>query len=110
MPEQMKAAVAGRGDLVISEWRLLRRGSLTASLTIKTPSGLLIKNCCFFESGTNRWISFPSRAYKKADGSNGYSSYIDFENKALKDGFQRDALSALDEFLARGASDDNRSK
>jgi hypothetical protein len=105
MSGNAKAAGVNCGDhgFTVLDWKSIAKGSLRGAFSIELGTGLIIKNCTVFESGGQRWISLPSRQYQKPDGRKGYSAYVDFKSKALKDKFQQQALAAVDRFLREGS-------
>jgi hypothetical protein len=72
---------------------------LTAFVTLVLPSGLVIKECAYFERDGKRWVSLPTRSYTTRVGKTAYSQILDFETPSAKARFQAQALAALDELL-----------
>lgn len=109
MPQNAKAAAGDRGDrnFRVLDWKPLQRATLQGFFSITTPSGLIIKDLSLHQRGEDRWVSFPGKPFKKADGSAGYINLVDFESKDLRQKFQALALHAIDAFIRAGGGHGN---
>lgn len=94
MPQNAKAAAGDRGDrnFQIVDWKPVERNTLLGFFSVLTPSGLIIKDLTLHHRGEERWVSFPGKPFKKADGSDGYVTLVDFETKDLRQKFRALAL------------------
>jgi hypothetical protein len=51
------------------------------------------------ERDGTRWISFPAREWKNAEGEKQYARFIEFSSRAVADRFRDEVLAALDKHL-----------
>jgi hypothetical protein len=49
------------------------------------------------EKNDSRWISFPAREWKDAEGNKQYARFIEFSSRKASDRFRDQVLQALDE-------------
>ena len=86
---------------------MFRVFSLQGFATIRMTSiGLEIRDICLHQKDGKRWIQLPSKAYEK-DGKTLWSYILDFYDKARAEQFQKAALDALEQFLAKGGGAGN---
>jgi hypothetical protein len=93
-----KPSVAGTK---VMEYRPDRRESgLQAHSAVKLRSGLVLKDWSHFQkSDGSRWVSPPRRKFCQADHSTGWSPYIEFRDKAIRQKFQDLVLDAIDLYV-----------
>jgi len=74
-------------EVEIVHFRLVNRGSLKASFTLKILGvELVIRNCNYFVRNNEKWFSFPSQVVKNEDDTKTYYPYLSIYNKEyLKD-------------------------
>jgi hypothetical protein len=78
------------------------KNTLQGFATVRlTNIGLEIRDATLHQKNGKRWIQFPSKAYEK-NGKTLWSAIVDFYDRTRGDQFQRTALDALDQFLAKG--------
>lgn len=95
-------------DLIVSDWKPFNKNTLHGFFTIITPSGLRIRDCTLHERDGNPWVKFSTKPWSKSDGSASYTPLIDFVTDEIRKSFQQQALVALDELFADGATPDAR--
>ena len=93
------AADSGRG-ITISDWKPYQKNTLQGFFTATLPSGLVLHDLMLHERNGKRWISFPSRGWKNAEGEQQWSPYVEFADRAAADRFRDQTLAALDKHLA----------
>ena len=85
----------------ITSFRKYQRNSLQAFLNLLlTNVGLEIKDCTLHSANGKKWIGLPAKPYDKEDGSTGYSYIIKFPEKDKYAAFQKQALRAVEQYLA----------
>jgi hypothetical protein len=100
MPDAKPAARnGGHREIVIAAWRPHRKNSLVGFFTATLPSGLVLHDLMLHERNGARWISFPAREWKNAQGEKQYARLIGFSSRAADDRFRDQVLAALDKHL-----------
>jgi hypothetical protein len=89
----------GYREIVISDWRPHSKNSLCGFFTATLPSGLVFHNLMLHRRGDARWIAFPAREWKDADGNLQFSRFIDFKDRVSAQRFRDAVLAALDKHL-----------
>lgn len=89
------------------EWRCLdfRRFSketLQGFAKLHHPrTGITIHDCPVHQKAGRRWINFPARRYTPAPGQpDEWTPVVEIKSKEARETFQREALAALNQFLA----------
>ena len=90
-------------DILISNWKPLRKESLRGFLTATLPSGMVLHEISVLVSNGKAWASPPSKPMVGRDGKvlvgdNGkprYAQLIEFTDKATRDRFSAAVLAAL---------------
>jgi hypothetical protein len=86
----------------ITSFKPFVKNTLQGFATIRlTNIGLEIRDVCLHQKNDRRWIQLPARPYEKG-GQTLWSPLIEFFDKSLATRFQKSALDALDQFLAKG--------
>lgn len=89
----------------IVRYKIIDKGSLFASVTIKIPSwgDIVFEGLTVFKKDSRRWLSFPS----KKDDEGKYWPYIRFENRENKEKFDLAVLKILDDKIAQGGAEES---
>ena len=95
-------ADGGHREIKIADWRPHSKGSLAGFFTASMPSGIVFHDLMLHKRDGSRWISFPARGYKDAQGERQFARWIDFATKADRDRFQSGVLAVLDRFINSG--------
>jgi hypothetical protein len=101
MPLQPKPARPGGGhqSIVIADWRPRQKNTLQGFFTATLPSGLVFHDLMLHERNGTRWIGFPAREWKDAEGRRNFARFIDFRDRTTADRFRGAVLLALDQYL-----------
>lgn len=98
----------------ILSFRKYEKNTLLAFVTLLLPSvGLEIRDCTLHFKDGKRWVNLPSRPYHdKETGDLKYSYVCAFPDKKFYEAFQKQALTAIDQYLShhvqtREISDDD---
>jgi len=67
----------------IQDYKEINKGALASTFNIYVKEwGMTIRNCTWFQKGSNSWLSFPSRPYEDPEtGKKKYFSFILFDEK-----------------------------
>jgi len=86
----------------IQKLEFVRKGALVAKFNCKFHKwgGLIIRECCLFESGDKRWITLPSRQYE-LEGKKKYFEFLCYEDRNINDALKKAIMAAADEFIAK---------
>ena len=88
--------------LEIVKFRAYKKNSLLGFFSCKlTAIGLELRDCALYEKEGDRWIGLPSKPYKDEDGNQKWAYIIKFYDKNKFQQFQKCALHALDEYVAK---------
>ena len=81
----------------IIEYKPVGKGYLMGTFSLKLPKAgnMILRNLAFFEKGTQKWISMPSREYEE-DGQKKYFPLVTFEKPETLKAFQKETISALE--------------
>ena len=81
---------------------MINKGPLIARFSIKIAKwgGIVIRDCTFFDSKGNRWVSMPSREYE-SEGKKKYFQFIVYENQEMDKKFKETILQTLDEYMKK---------
>lgn len=95
----------------ITKWRKFEKNSLQGFCNILIMNiGLVIRDATVHEKDGKRWIGLPAKPYQDESGDTKYSYIVKFVDKDKYGQFQKSALKALDEYLAKennqGLTDD----
>jgi hypothetical protein len=101
MPEETKPAEGNGGhrEIVIADWRPHSKNTLRGFFTAVLPSGLVLHDLMLHERNGARWVGFPSREWKDAEGNRQFACLIDFSSRATANRFREQVLDALDAYL-----------
>lgn len=94
---------AGNRGIRITNWRPYQKNTLKGFFSASLPSGLTFHELMLHEKNGSRWIAFPAREWKNAQGERQYARFIDFQNRESSDRFRDSVLAALDNYIATGA-------
>ena len=80
-----------------TDFQKAEKGCLKGYATLLLPTiGMEIKYCSFFEKGNQKWVSFPSKMIKDDEGEKTFVPYISFKSKEIRDGFNKQAVHAIE--------------
>lgn len=83
------------------KFKSVNKGYLVGFADLYLPKwGLEIFGCALYLKDSRRWISFPSKEYIDADGSQKYAPIIRFRNKTHMETFSRLAIEAIEKKCA----------
>ncbi|HEY6291050.1 MAG TPA: hypothetical protein VI455_05735 [Terriglobia bacterium] len=83
----------------ISDWKPHPKHSLKGFFTATLPSGLVLHDLMLHQNNGSRWIGFPAREWKAAQGNRQFARFIEFSERAASDRFRDQVLIALDKHL-----------
>jgi hypothetical protein len=92
------AQSAGHRNIQIADFKPHEKNTLKAFFTATLPSGLVLDDLMLHQKGDARWVSFPGREYKDAQGNKQYARFIEFANREAADRFRNAMLEALDRY------------
>jgi hypothetical protein len=84
---------------VISNPKLMRKGTLIGFVDLELPSGLIVRGLMLFAKNDKRWCSFPSKEFTKQDGTKGYSPLLEFADRTISDKFQSAVVPLVERAL-----------
>ena len=100
MPEAKPAeAIGGHREISVSGWKPHPKNSLRGFFTATLPSGLIFHDLMLHQKGASRWIAFPSREWKDAEGNRQYARFVEFASRRVADRFRDAVLAALDKYM-----------
>ncbi len=83
----------------IVKFKAYEKNTLRGFLDLRlTTIGLEIRQASLHEKGKSRWISLPSKPYKKDDGSQSWSYILKFYDETKGKQFQKACLEAIDRY------------
>jgi hypothetical protein len=93
-------------EMEIVSWREMKKGeSLQGFFSLALPSGLRLIDLTYHKRKDGaRWVGMPARAYQKSAGSTSWVAMIDFADNDARTRFTKQALQALDTYLAQSAT------
>jgi hypothetical protein len=91
---------AGHREITIADWKPHPKNTLRGFFTAALPSGLVIHDCMLHERNGARWIAFPGREWKDAQGNRQFSRFVEFSSRRAAGRFRDAVLDALDRYLA----------
>jgi DNA-binding cell septation regulator SpoVG len=94
--------MSGR-QIVVSDWKPLRKGSLRGFVTVSMPSGMTVHEVSIMQSNGRAWASPPSKPMIDRDGrvmlddagKRRYSPIIAFQSKEIRDRWSEAVIAAL---------------
>lgn len=94
----------GGPRLKILEWKPLTRNSLRGFAKVRLPSGLILRDVTVHVSNGKAWAATPSKPildqegrHKTGDdGKKQYAFIVEWETRALSDGFSEAVTAVLD--------------
>lgn len=90
------AAVEATIPFCATNWREHRSGALLGFADIEVPSiNMTFCGCPAFEKSGRRWLTMPSKTFRKSDGKNGYELIVKITDRSKADWFSRMAIAAL---------------
>jgi hypothetical protein len=105
-PEPPRAAA-----IVATDWRAAEnRGSVCGFVTLRLPSGLVLRDCTFHQQDERQWIGLPGKPQIDAEGRHRidpttgkrlYLPIVEIPDRGQRERFQRAAL-AVDRLLEKG--------
>jgi len=93
------------GPMEVEDWVAVDWGAVRAQFSIRFASGIVIREFCIVKSGDRRWIGLPQRSYKDEWGERQYVDLAKFDSRQAYEDFQREALAAVNCFLAETGQD-----
>ena len=100
MPENVKPAASNGGhQIIITEWKPYSKNTLVGFFSATLPSGLILHDLMLHDRNGARWVAFPSREWKDAQGEKQYARFIEFRDRPAADRFRDAVLDALDRHL-----------
>jgi hypothetical protein len=102
MPEQAKPAGGNGGhrEIIIADWKPHEKNTLKGFFTASLPSGLVFHDLMLHERNGARWIAFPAREWKDAEGNRQFARFVEFSSRKAGERFRDQVLAALDKHLA----------
>ena len=80
----------------ILNFKKFKKGSLQGFFTVRLPKiSLEIRGCSLHSKDGKSWVGLPAKAYKKEDGTEGWSYIVRWVDKTVYDRFQEEVLEAL---------------
>jgi hypothetical protein len=79
-------------DFIVTNPRLLNKGTLIGSFDLETPWGIKVIGAMLFEKEGKRWIHFPSKEWVKQDGTKGYFPLLEWIDQEARGKFQKEVL------------------
>jgi hypothetical protein len=102
MPEAKPAeAIGGHREISVSGWKPHPKNSLRGFFTATLPSGMVLHDVMLHERDGARWIAFPAREWKDAEGNRQFARFIEFSSRTVANRFRDAVLDALDRHLER---------
>jgi hypothetical protein len=97
--------------IVATDWVPRSSGTLRGFITLRLPSGLVLRDCTPHELSDRRWIGLPGKPLLDQDGRHRvdnagkkhYVSVVEIPDRAIRERFQAAALAAVDRLRAKGA-------
>jgi hypothetical protein len=90
---------AGHREITIADWKPHEKNTLKGFFTATLPSGLIFHDLMLHQKGASRWIAFPSREWKDAEGNRQYARFVEFASRRVADRFRDAVLAALDKYM-----------
>lgn len=84
-------------------FRPMAKGSMVGFCDLELGHGsmrFILRDCVAHEKGDDAWVNLPSKQYRKADGTNGYSPLFEAHPRQA---FQTAALAAIEAFNPEAA-------
>lgn len=90
-------------DIIVTEWKPLRRNSMRGFMTATLPSGMILHDIVVHVSDAGPWAAPPSKpmigrdgvSMKDAAGKARYSPIISFADKATRERWSSAMIAAL---------------
>ena len=82
-------------DLNVSNFKKLDKNSLRGAFDLELASGICIYGAMLMESGGSTWISFAGIPTGEKDGKKMYKPVIAIPDRAIRDKFSTQVISAL---------------
>ena len=95
----------------ILHYKSINKGSMVASFNVSFDkwADFEIRNLTLFESGSKRWINFPSKEYEK-DGKKKFFELCHFPDREKNDKLKEAIMKAVDEHIKTLAKQEAPSK
>ncbi|WP_114910734.1 hypothetical protein [Acidibrevibacterium fodinaquatile] len=92
-------------EIVVSDWKPLRRGTLRGFVTVSMPSGMIVREVSIGQSHGRAWAMPPSKPMIDRNGCvmlddagrRRYSPVIEFISKSVRDRWSSSVVDALRE-------------
>jgi len=88
----------------VLKFQKYEKNTLRGFLEVKLPSGMCVRDLTLHKKNGNRWVGYPSKAFTKEDGSQGWMNQIWFEDKETHNKFQNQILAAFDAYQQKQGS------
>jgi hypothetical protein len=90
-------------EMEIVSWREMKKGeTLQGFFSVALPSGLLLIDLTYHKRKDGaRWVGMPAKSFQKTDGAASWVPMVDFTGKVARERFTKQALQALDNYLAQ---------
>jgi hypothetical protein len=75
-------------------FRRFAKNTLVGFFDLQLASGLIIRDCTLHLSHGRHWVGLPGKPYKDAAGKETWANIVDFDQRATRDAFQRQAAAA----------------
>jgi hypothetical protein len=109
-PHTLRPAPPRAAPIVATDWRAAEnRSSVRGFVTLRLPSGLVLRDCTFHQQGERRWIGLPGKPQIDAEGRHRiapttgkrlYLPVIEIPDWRARARFQEEALLAIARLLA----------
>jgi hypothetical protein len=98
-------------NIVAEDWRPLDppRNTLGGFVSLRLPSGIVLRDCSLHVQGEKRWIGLPGRPQLDPEGRQRidlvgkklFAPTVEIPNPARRERFRKAALAAVDRLLGR---------
>lgn len=95
----------GTSKFTVKSWRPHAKNTLLGFVSLITPSGLVINDCCLHQKNGSRWFAMPAKSYDK-NGTVTWVPMVEFADKEVKERFQSEALLAINDYLASSGDEE----
>jgi DNA-binding cell septation regulator SpoVG len=91
-----KKKEATKSMIEVIRYKPVNKGALQAMIEIKVEKwgGFIIRDIAYFEKGSERWVSMPSKSYEK-DGQKKYFPYMAFNDQKMDQAFKNKVVEAI---------------
>jgi hypothetical protein len=89
----------GHREITIADRKPHSKNTLRGFFTATLPSGLVLHDLMLHERDDARWIAFPGRERKDAQGQRQFARFVEFRDRETANRFRDQMLEALDRYL-----------